>query len=405
MDRYRIAILLGLFLNFVVCNYVQENYVIGAFSEPPSYFPTVVSQYMHIASAHFNLVLGGLSANTSDTIARQQNMCMQFHIKVLTGGYETFDLQDLPLCNASSCEGFFVKNEPCLGDFKRLAWIIQTLRTQNPTKLAFVNLLGSDAGSSAWGTDNFASYISRYVDAVHPDVISFNNFVDFRNPKSKYIYEESLVTVRKIATASGTPFWNFFGIMPFHKYDDPTDAQLKWQIYTSLAYGAKGLIYYCYWNPYRPDLFGSIGDYDGAIMKHDGTKTRHYNEAQTINRIMKYWGTYFLNFETQEVLHIFPVEDPRFVLEGSPIKSLSKGYEYLVAKYLNKPDNNTAVLVNNYSDLNTMWSTFEWDSRYSRVLEVDQRGLLMPVFDESPRIPGLQLSFASGEGRLFVFIE
>lgn len=28
----------------------------------------------------------------------------------------------------------------------------------------------------------------------------------------------------------------------------------------------------------------------------------------------------------------------------------------------------------------------------------------MPVFDASPQVPGFQLSFGAGEGRLFVFV-
>ena len=34
--------------------------------------------------------------------------------------------------------------------------------------------------------------------------------------------------------------------MPFAGHSDPTEAQLAWQIFTSLAYGAKGILYFCY---------------------------------------------------------------------------------------------------------------------------------------------------------------
>lgn len=48
-----------------------------------------------------------------------------------------------------------------------------------------------------------------------------------------------------------------------------------WQVFTSVGYGAKGVLYFCYWNPYRPDLFGSVGDYDGAVIRNDGSVTRY----------------------------------------------------------------------------------------------------------------------------------
>ena len=37
--------------------------------------------------------------------------------------------------------------------------------------------------------------------------------------------------------------------MPFAGHSDPTEAQLAWQIFTSLTYGAKGILYFCYCEP------------------------------------------------------------------------------------------------------------------------------------------------------------
>ena len=43
------------------------------------------------------------------------------------------------------------------------------------------------------------------------------------------------------------PFWNFFGVQHvFYGEPDPTEAQVRWQAFTSLAFGAKGLLYFCY---------------------------------------------------------------------------------------------------------------------------------------------------------------
>jgi len=37
--------------------------------------------------------------------------------------------------------------------------------------------------------------------------------------------------------------------MPFIGRNDLTEAQLRWQAFTSVAYGATGVLYFCYWSP------------------------------------------------------------------------------------------------------------------------------------------------------------
>jgi hypothetical protein len=56
-------------------------------------------------------------------------------------------------------------------------------------------------------------------------------------------------SMRRESLAAGVPFWNFFNCMPFGPHSDPTEDQIRWQIYTSIAYGAKGVLYFCYWTP------------------------------------------------------------------------------------------------------------------------------------------------------------
>ena len=62
-------------------------------------------------------------------------------------------------------------------------------------------------------------------------------------------YCQNLEVMREQSLAAGVPFWNFFNTMPYGSHTDPTEAQLRWQINASLAYGAKGVMYFCYWTP------------------------------------------------------------------------------------------------------------------------------------------------------------
>merc|ERR1711865_739584 len=37
--------------------------------------------------------------------------------------------------------------------------------------------------------------------------------------------------------------------MPYQSYYDVSESQLRWQIWTSVAIGSRGVLYFCYWTP------------------------------------------------------------------------------------------------------------------------------------------------------------
>ena len=87
------------------------------------------------------------------------------------------------------------------------------------------------------------------------------------NESSGAIYHQNLAVYRNASLKHGIPFWcalseapgtggcmmltggwarrNYFNSMVFGGKRDPTEAQIRWQVFTSLAYGAKGVLYFC----------------------------------------------------------------------------------------------------------------------------------------------------------------
>ena len=100
---------------------------------------------------------------------------------------------------------------------------------------------------------------------------------------------------------------------------DPTEVQLRWQAFTSIVYGAKGLLYFCYWNP---SYQGSTFPTEGSIMAATGPNgtyapTAHYAQAQKINANLLVYGGYLLHATSTAVLHLplgYTATDPSFTL-------------------------------------------------------------------------------------------
>jgi hypothetical protein len=76
--------------------------------------------------------------------------------------------------------------------------------------------------------------------------------------------------------------------------------------------------------------------------------------------------------------------------------------DYLVGAFRHA-DGRRAVLLMNYRFAYSAWPTVVFDAPADAAREVDPlTGRLIPVRDESPDMPGLQISLADGEARLFL---
>jgi hypothetical protein len=200
--------------------------------------------------------------------------------------------------------------------------------------------------------------------------------------------------------ASNLSHWNFFNAMPFGPHSDPTEAQLRWQIYTSLAHGARGVMYFCYHTP-PGDEFPK----GGAILTRDGQRTRHYDEARRINAVLKNLGPVLMKLTSTGVYRLTPKSDAADVLKGTPLKDITGdalSRDLLVGTFAHT-DSRRAVLLNNYAFAYSAWPTVAFATDLAQVTEVDpSTGKELPVRDDSPDLPGLQLSLDAGQGRLFL---
>jgi hypothetical protein len=376
-----------------VVRFEQDRFAIGFWVDPPA-DEKMDQRYAEIAEANFTLVIGGFGATQKDTIAKQIQLCEKYGLRLImkNAAADPGDLLD-----AKACWGVNLRDEPSAKDFGHLREAVDKLRKEAPGKLAYINLFPNYAGSAILGTDNYDQHVSRFVNEVNPDVLCMDHY-PIMTPEAdgRKGYCENLEVMRKYSLEKGIPFWNFFNTMPYGPHYDPTEAQLRWQIYTSVAYGAKGVLYFCYYTP-----AGGEFPKGGAIIARDDRKTRHYYEAQRINRALKNLGPVLMKLTSTGVYRVEPGADCAAVLKGSPIRQLTPG-DYLVGVFGHE-DGRKAVLLNNYDFAYSSWPTVTFDAPLEKVFEVDQdNGQIRPVIDDSPAMEGLQLSLDAGAGRLFV---
>jgi len=100
--------------------------------------------------------------------------------------------------------------------------------------------------------------------------------------------------IRQASQDAGVPFLNHRpGLYVDAQHADSPGDELRWLVYTSLAYGAQGISYYVYCHP----------DHKGAMATADGKPTSLYHAAKVLNREFAAIATELQPLRSLEVFH------------------------------------------------------------------------------------------------------
>ncbi len=380
--------------------FVQDRFAIGFWVDPPM-DERADERYRGIAEANFTLVLGGFGANTPAKARRQLELCEKYGLKalVISRGAEPADLPAGP-----ACWGYKLKDEPNASAFADLRRRADAIRAAHPGKLVFVNLYPDYASPKQLGTDTYDEHVARFIEVYDPKVLCMDHYPGFRPGRDgRDRYCGNLETMRIHSLKAGIPFWNFFNIMPYGKHTDPTEAQVRWQINASLTYGAKGVLYFCYYTPNGREF-----PKGGAIVGRDDRRTQHWYQARRINAGLKNLGPTLMQLTSLGVRRVTQTtKEISTALEDSPIERLSRAehdpeLDLLVGTFRHR-DGRRAILLMNYRFAYASWPTVAFAGDLAEIREVSRRtGKEMPVADDSPAMDGLQLALGAGDARLFL---
>ncbi|MFB6720989.1 hypothetical protein ACFCV3_12545 [Kribbella sp. NPDC056345] len=274
------------------------EYPIGVFWPPPPY-QTTVERYGEIRTAGFNFVITGNYVDDQAIIRHTLAIAEQVGLKVLVSSdpdvqnmarrFTISDDRSVPmsittadartlLTNAlnqyrgfESFAGFSLGDELPEAQVPSLGKAFAIAREQAPTYTPYSNLVPG-AG------DGYRAMVRRYVDLCRPPMLSYDRYPLLTTGEDPN-YFENWAIIRSEALRANIPSWVFVQSVEYSGHRFPTQAELLWNINTSLAYGCKGIQYFTYWqpDPARGENFGR------AITTLDGTHTPLYDAAKTIN--------------------------------------------------------------------------------------------------------------------------
>lgn len=193
--------------------------------------------------------------------------------------------------------GYYLQDEPNFRNFAALGEINAEFTARDPAHLAYINLFPTYASVQQLGTPTYADHVERFLEMVRPRVLSYDHYCLLRDGGIRPDYFENLQIIRDAGLRHGVPQWQIILSTAHLAYRDPTEAEMRWQVYTSLAYGMKGLMYFTYWTSGRAEE----GQF--AIVDAEGRPARLYPIVQQLNAEVRALGPTLLGLTSTGVYH------------------------------------------------------------------------------------------------------
>lgn len=174
---------------------------------------------------------------------------------------------------------YFITDEPSAAQFPALGRLVAYLRERDPEHMAYINLFPTYANNEQLGTKGdtvtaYRQHLREYVAAVKPDLISYDHY-QFAVEGDQGQYFLNLGLIRRAAIEARRPFLNIVQACSWTpSMRVPTGDEMRYLIYTTLAYGGQGISYYIY----------TCAGHTGGIANADGSPTPLFEALKTLNR-------------------------------------------------------------------------------------------------------------------------
>jgi hypothetical protein len=176
-------------------------------------------------------------------------------------------------------------------------------------------------------------------------VLSYDNYVIYEDGTDKAKeHFDNLASARELSLKYHVPFWAFALTTKHRDYRRPSESDLRWKQFTNLAYGAKGLWYFCYWGPHR--WAGRGWDTKSIVDSATGEPTELYHQVKTLNEAVLAMGQTLLGLTSEAVVHTRPPQGHAAFEKGSRWITEIKARDAMIGFFRDAEGVRHAMIVN-----------------------------------------------------------
>lgn len=244
--------------------------------------------------------------------------------------------------------GFSVGDEPNVDEFADACRALELQRELAPHLTPFCNLLPWHGGSETRvGYASWAAYLDAYVEQGRPQLLCYDCYSQMNPGTGGWdMYFRNLREYWEAGQRHGLPFWTTVLSVGHFNYRCPREDDLRWQINTAAAHGARGILWFFFYMR-RPHE-----NYRVAPIDEHGERTETFAWLSRVNRtFLKGPAAVLQRLDLRRVSHVGQTWGGVAPFDGSGrvIRAHSGGGTPLVVSEFQEPGGAQYVAVVNNS--------------------------------------------------------
>ena len=210
-------------------------------------------------------------------------------------------------------------------------------------------------------------------------------------------FYRNLEIIRNAAQNDSIPFWAFALTVPHGQYPPPVQSHLRMQVFSLLAYGARGIQYFSFATPST-----NRWNFDDALIDPSGQPTPSYYLVKKLNAQIRKIGPLLLGLESIGIFHSDPVPEAcSGFYNGYPITKID-GQDILAGFFQNEKKQKYILLVNkNYNFGSKPRVYFSGQVNKIKEIATTRRKPQVIEWKNPSSQKNCFLLFKAGEGRMF----
>ncbi len=280
---------------------------------------TSVDRFLQMKSAGININYSNYS--NADSLEKALNIAEKLNIKILIKCPELYNDTEATVkrfMNHPANGGYFLFDEPLPSKFDELKSLVRKIEEIDSTRFCYINLLPNVATPELYSPDDYTNYVNNFLNQIPVKILSFDHY-PIINGGIRINWYQNLEIIRSVASNANIPFWAFALTTAHDPYLIPDISHLRLQVYSNLAYGAKGIQYFTYWTQ-----SSNRWNFHNGPIEIDGSKTEVFDYLQQINNEIQIYSDIFLSCKVINLSHygIIPLGAVKFTQLPYFVKSI-----------------------------------------------------------------------------------
>jgi hypothetical protein len=318
--------------------YSVDDFVTSYWFGPPAEFMSF-ERYQEIKDCNFTVAFAFQVGHTPERNKQMLDWCQRLGMKGIIydsrmttsiGGSEStkkaLDEMVRDYADHPALLAYKITDEPHAGAFDGLAEINAHLKSRDPEHPGYINLLPTWARQiphpegkpeySYLGTKSYEEYVRLFVQKVKPAWLCYDNYSMLKQG-DRGDFHENLATVRKVAFENNLPFWNIVLVTQHGDYRVLTESELRFEAMQTMAFGARGLMWFTYWSP---EGYDTGAKWTHALIEQGGKRSPHYDMVKAINADVLAIGRELKTSKNVAVTQHGGDKNASYVIGESPVK-------------------------------------------------------------------------------------